>query len=731
MTRGWLPAAGIVLVCLLCYGNSLDGSFHYDDFHSIVENAGIRSTANIPAFFVDPGLFSADASKRMYRPLLLCTYALNYAVGEYETRGYHLVNLFLHAACCLLVWALAGHLLVDRRPALLAALLFAVHPLATEPVNYISSRSELLMACFFLLACLAYLRFGRDGSKAWYAVALAAGGLALLSKSVAVVLVALLVAWDGFSGGRSRVRRRWRYYLPFVALDLLYVVFTWRLVDRALGTPVRALDAQVWTQAKAVAYYAKLVLAPWPQNVEHQFFDASGPVAAAVLGGIGLAASLAVLAGRAFRRGSIPGFGLAWSALVLLPASLVPLNMLVNERRLYLALVGFAWIGGHLSRLPRGWLIWASLPLLAATTLARNNVWQDELSLWRDAVRTAPRMYRAQTNLGKALQLSGDPEAALLTYQRALELDPRPGDAYNNIATIYHQQSKAYQREGRSELAGRRLTQAISWYRQALARYPDYEQIYQNLGDAHAQAGELDEAVAMYRRAVEIDDRNGAIWSNYGQTLYRAGQLAGAEEALMRAVELGPEQAEPYNNLGNVHEARGELARAVEMYEQALARQPTRRAEVLGNLGDTYRKLDRLDEARTVLEQALSLAPDDGRLHHYLGRLERQTGNRADAIAAFRRAARLDTSHAASRAEGAELLAAAADHSGAAQLFAEAVRIDPAYARAWYGLARSQEAMGARAAALQAYRAFAAAWPHRDQRYRQALGRIARLEEGR
>ena len=106
MSRTWTGAGALLLVCLLGYANSLSGSFHYDDFHSIVDNPHIRTLRNAPAFFIDPLMFSGDPDKKMYRPLVLLSYAGNYALGGYEVRGYHLVNILLHLGCSLLVWRL-------------------------------------------------------------------------------------------------------------------------------------------------------------------------------------------------------------------------------------------------------------------------------------------------------------------------------------------------------------------------------------------------------------------------------------------------------------------------------------------------------------------------------------------------------------------------------------------------------------------------------------------------
>ena len=159
--RQWLDLVGLALVVCAVYGNSLSGSFHYDDFHSLVQNVHIRDLQRIPDFFLDPSLFSVDPDKAMYRPLLLVSFALNYALGGYEVVGYHLANILIHLACVLLLWSLA--ITHGRSAALCAGLVFALHPVATEPVNYISSRSESLAVALLLLAFACYTRRGRLG----------------------------------------------------------------------------------------------------------------------------------------------------------------------------------------------------------------------------------------------------------------------------------------------------------------------------------------------------------------------------------------------------------------------------------------------------------------------------------------------------------------------------------------------------------------------------------------
>lgn len=730
--RDWWRLLLLLFICGGLYANSLGGSFHYDDFHSIVDNPGIRELAAVGDFFRDTTYFSVDREKQMYRPLLLVTFAVNYTLGGYDVSGYHLVNIALHGLCAVLVWALGLRLRLGQDRAFVCALLFAVHPIAAEPANYISSRSELLMAAFFLFACLAHVTHACSGRRCWYIAAVVGAALTLLSKSVGLVLIGVVVTCDCHLLGWTAARRRWLAYLPYLALSLAYVLFSWSLVDRALSTRLRSVPTQFLTQVEALVYYIKLLVVPWGLNVEHQFFEA-------IPGGVALL-SLLLLLSVVFllwwgRRGRLAGgvtFGLAWCGLVLVPTFVTPLNMLVNERRLYLAAVGLIWalvrlVPDHLLHLRRGRLLLLLPLLLALLTWERNLVWASELTLWRDAVAKAPEMYRAQTNLGKALHLAGETDAALACYHRALAIDDRHGDAYNNIATILHADSKRLAGAGEKAASARRLAEAIGFYHQAVERYPNYEEIHQNLADAYAQAGDLDRAIAHYERALDINRRNGGIWNNFGQTLSAAGRTDEAEVAFTEAARLLPEQAEPFNNLGNLYHGRGLFKRAVEQYERALQRQSSTREKVLENLADTYLEMERLEEALDAVEEALRLAQKSPVLHLLRGRIERRADDLPAAIASLERAIELDRGMARAYAELGETYALAGSHERAAAVFLAGHRVDSGYSRVLYGAALSFEALDQGREALAAYRAFTESWPHRDKRRDHSRRRMEAL----
>ena len=153
LARSVWVAAGLFVGTAALFAPTLDHGFVYDDSHSIVDNVRLRDWQQIPTYFVDPAAFSVMPQAQMYRPILLTTYAVNFALDG--PSGFHLVNVLLHAGAAVLLWYLLGSLGFSRSVALGSAVLFAVHPLTTEPVNYISSRSSSLSALWLLTAAIA------------------------------------------------------------------------------------------------------------------------------------------------------------------------------------------------------------------------------------------------------------------------------------------------------------------------------------------------------------------------------------------------------------------------------------------------------------------------------------------------------------------------------------------------------------------------------------------------
>ncbi|NTV95288.1 MAG: tetratricopeptide repeat protein [Thiobacillus sp.] len=416
--------AMILFATALAYCNALAAGFQFDDFNVIVDNPAAHSLAAWWAGM--PGI----------RPLLKLSYALNW-LADPGPFGFHAVNVLLHLVNVALVWRLTGHLpaaSAERRQAtrVVATLLFAVHPIQTESVTYVSGRSMVLMASFGLAGLLAWLEApGHARPGLWR---LAAGLLlvaAILTKEVAVVLPLTLLLFRQPAG-----KARW---LPLVlaglALAALFGLFGYR---HLFAEPApRGLAANLLSEANAVYYLLGQLFRPWALNIDPVLPELTGWSLLSAAQVTGIAAALAA----AWRfRHSRPWltFAVAWFVILLLPThSLIPRLDLASERHLYLAGLGPFWlVGVALAALP-GRLAWPAVAALAlagvAFTHLRNQDYRDEISLWRQTTAQSPGNARAWNNLGWAYLLAGRKDAARPAFQRALEIEPGDELARSNL----------------------------------------------------------------------------------------------------------------------------------------------------------------------------------------------------------------------------------------------------------------------------------------------------------
>jgi protein O-mannosyl-transferase len=652
--------AALVLICicgLAVFHNSFDNSFHYDDEHSIVENPHIRSLGNLPRFFIDPGMFSGLPEARMYRPLVLSSYALNYAIGGYQVGGYHLVNLLFHLINGWLVWELGRRLLGGGKGALLAALLFVVHPLASEPVNYISSRSSLLAGLFYLLALLFLVRMGEERGRWGKGLGMGGSYLAgLCSKAVAFSFP--LVGWLYLH--LVERRRAWNILAVPLALSGLYLLGTRSIVGPALRQPVRAYGMHLATQLKGMAFYLWKAIVPVHLSVEPQFRVAQSWVEGPVLLAGGLLVSLLWIGFRGRQREGLLVFFGAWFFLALLPSALVPLHVLVNEHRLYLSMAGATLgLGGLIGNGKRQvQTIWVAILLILGVQCAlHNRVWSSEETLWANAVARESQMARPHVNLGKAYLEKGDHSRAIAASEKGLEIDPNQARAHYNIGTAHLQM-------GDGELA-------IAHYRRTLEIQPDLVEARNNLGNAFQERGRYEEAVQAYREALAVQIHP-SFYHNLGSAFLEWDRADSARVYFRKGLELDPDMRESYRGLanacleedllqtalqvlqearerwphdvllvqmvGDVHAAMGMEEAAVRAYRQSGKSD----VEIWLQLGKRAAIRSNWEKARGYYQRALLINEGDGRVHNGLGEVELGVGDMGAALQAFRQALRLN-----------------------------------------------------------------------------------------
>lgn len=509
-----IRALAMLSVIAICYANSLGNGLHFDDWHVIEKNPAIRSLAGVPDLFVNPHAMGVLRSNIDLRPVLMTTFALNYALSGLDTWSYHLLNVLLHWGVALLVFRIARDLLwlgADRDAvAWTAALLVAVHPLCTETMNYVSARSALLLTFCYLASFDRAVR-GRTLAAMGYA-ALAMGTKAIAVTLPIVVLVHALVARASTSERRP---------LPWRMLAALTAVAAVGIAYRALLLPPWALGAThdpsvsaytYWlTSLSAHLYYLRLFA--WPDALVVDRLDypllrsLADPRAAASLVTLAVATALAW---RARRQTPALTFAWLWFLVTLAPEqSVFPLAEPVNEHRMYLPLFGLAVVAALAVRelatraARHGWVRPSAVVATACAlltggfgsmTIARNRVWADDYQLWSDATRKAPLNPRAWLNAGHAAMNAGRLDEA----ERLLAAAHRLSPCY---AFVQLNQSALAARRGRND-------DAIVRAREAVQCQPGLALSHQYLGAALERAGRDGEAIAAYERALAADERH-------------------------------------------------------------------------------------------------------------------------------------------------------------------------------------------------------------------------------
>ncbi|MDP2964114.1 MAG: tetratricopeptide repeat protein [Sulfurimicrobium sp.] len=441
MHRDPVRIAILLLLALAAYGNSFHAAFQFDDYNVIVNNPNVHSLTAWWQHIVG------------IRPLLKLSYTLNWISGL-GVSGFHAVNFIIHGSNAALVYLLLQRLPAAdadtaRNTAFVAALLFAVLPVQSEAVTYISGRSVSLMTLFYLAALLAYARGLEQHSSPLRTVVSPLLFLAaLLVKEVAVTLPLALLLWEKAHGTPARLalRRAAPHWFLFAVAALLLLSLRDYAGLFAFSFSLRSSGDNLLTQIHAVTYLLTRLFALWGHNIDPDLplFSQWEPLLLAEMLFLG---GFLILGFRQLKFRPWLGFGILWLALHLLPTnSILPRLDIANERQLYLGSIGICLIAGNIFRrlaslhparhhrlngALAGWLL-----LLATATLARNHDYRNEIALWENTVRQSPAKARPWNNLGYAYALAGEPARALQAYQQAIHLKPDYDRARQNLAAL-------------------------------------------------------------------------------------------------------------------------------------------------------------------------------------------------------------------------------------------------------------------------------------------------------
>ena len=537
-------AAAALIAVFWVYQPALNGPFVFDDQY-------------LPFYSYNLGRRSIFAAFRGVRPLLMASFWVNHRFSRLDPYGYHFLNILLHFVNSLLVFFILRKLLEwagtesPRREILagFGASVFLLHPVETESVAYVASRSESLSVLFFYAAFALFL-YRKSAAVSWR-VALGVVllfGAAASTKEHTVALPALLLLTDyfwnpGFS--LQGIRRNWRLYAPLAIAGAAGLYFVWRVIrtSASAGFSMRELtwDQYFFTQCRAVWVYLRLYVLPFGQNVDYAY-----PISRTIFEGgaiVGLIGLVTLVACAVYfrRRYPLASYGLLTTLILLAPtSSFIPIKDAVAERRLYMPMIGLLLVTVDLlrrwraSRTLMGAAFAAVLLIGGVLTYQRSKLWSSEIALWEDSLAKSPHNARAHLHLAVAYYEQRQCEVAEKYYESAARLTRMEYRELLNWALTKDCLN-------RPEDALAKLQQA--------AKLRETAHVYSQIGMIYAKQHQFDEAFGALNKAIQINPRFDMSYVYRGNIYALSNNLAGALAEYRHALQLNPNNQSARNNL--------------------------------------------------------------------------------------------------------------------------------------------------------------------------------------
>jgi tetratricopeptide (TPR) repeat protein len=487
----------LALLVLLSYTNSFGNGFVSDDVGVFLKNDSFKHFATI---FNSPVHFSVEAFFQY----------VAFHIGGLHPFTFRIVNIFFHLGCVGLVYLLLT-LSMEKRIAIIAASLFAVHPILTESVSWISGGLYAMYAFFFLLSFLFYL-FSKSNKK-YFKYAVIFFILSVLSSEKAMALFLVFFLYE-FSFGN--LKYNWRKIMPFFSISfVLFLLYVFKV-----GSRVSSVEAQSYQTGGggmynpliqipvAIGSYLKLIF--WPARLtlyQTEMSFSQGQFVLLVL--ITFTFLGAII--WSWRKNKNVFFWLIFFVITLLP-TLTPLKIswIVAERYVYLGTLGIIVVVAMLfdkiiklnenAKMVGYFALVVIVAALSVRTIIRNKDWKSEDTLWIATAQVAPSGQQIHNNLGDVYARQGDMQKAVDEFKKAIEINPNYADAYHNLGNTYQQMGQ--------------LDLAIENYQKALSINPQLWQSYQNLAAIYFNAGDSQKALDSIQKALEIDPQNPQLQNN-------------------------------------------------------------------------------------------------------------------------------------------------------------------------------------------------------------------------
>ena len=684
--RNNTESLAIIFICsalfastLTAYWNSFNAPFVFDDLATIQRNTQVR--------FGEFGWNLISPRSVLYK-----TFTFNYLLTGQEVWSFHLINFILHFLNGLLIFVIATRVFrslsrplpegegISRIYAALAAAFFLVHPVQTESVTYISSRSELLSTFFYLIGFLTFVLWPKD--RVGFYCSLAVGiayFFGLGSKEPVVTLPAAIFLYDYLFLSHAEFRpvfSRWRFYLIYLAGASAAVVY---LLIRLKGTVGGMSSWQYFlTETRVLVRYIQLMFFPVGLNLDHDFRLSSSIFEPSVLASTGLLIALLLFGWWLRRKRPVFAFSIFWFFITMSPtSSVVPIIDVIFEHRLYLPMVGVAFSFPFLVEFVYTRLRWTVprfsavlacsaviLAALVAGTLMRNYVWSDEVRLFTDVVAKSPHKERPYNNLAWAYFKRAEYDRAIAVLQQAFDKMPE------NNAELSDTLGNMYLRAGQYD-------KAIALFRKTTRSYKDdmLAVAYNNLGVAYlyewtdlqnrrssisneefeARKEEiLRPAAEAFSESLEVDPNMPSSLDSYINVMCYRGKGSEIERVALEKVASGKnfdlkqlngkEKLELFSALytiGKVAFNDGDYAKANTYFERAEQVKDDVRI-VYFNHGYALTMLQQDERAAEKYVNAIRIDPIFIEAHHNLGLIYMRRKDYSKAVEAFTEVLRLD-----------------------------------------------------------------------------------------
>ncbi len=595
----WVPS-----IIWLGYSNSLNAVFHFDDIPFLVE----RNWESWTYYFKEA--FSSLGG----RNFALILFSLNHQWDGLNPYGYHIVNIAIHIinawVLCLLVYTLLKSTYVQHQErqysllltAMSVATIFAIHPLASAAVTYLTQRTSQMATLFYMLATLCYVK-ARDSffdknykpSVIWVSLALASYWVAAGSKSMAMTWLVVPVLYEALMHLDSWQKIK-RALLPVIlgTLGIAGVLFYF-LKDNALfkdgnyfvgfGSDTLWSATEHWqTMSRVMVFYWKLITLPvlnW-MNVDHNFDPAVGQdlTLYAVAFHVAVIAMLLFLAHKKFRLCAFGGF---WFYLTFGPYIIVPERDILVEYKAYLPMIGWMlfladvifWaIKNQKSKIIGCGLV-AFVLFGIWGTRQRNAVYETTETLWKDAAHKAPTKARTLHNLGFAYGEQKQFRAAKVYFNKSLQSASRFLLARINLARVYRSMGNYDQSLKEYQIITKIAPHVSMWEVQGIINDAFLEQ-----AQLHGTRGEYSKIIELLQRRPAVANQNqgrltlATAHKALGQQELQAGNYEKAFQHLRQSVSINPNDPEVFNNLGVILANAGQAEEAKTAFNAALQIDP-------------------------------------------------------------------------------------------------------------------------------------------------------------